>query len=80
MRDALVILAAAAGVGIIAWQLTRRPASSSASSSSSASWLAGSGSPDRSFVSLGHPADAYAGTWTAEGPLIPSRYDKQIWD
>lgn len=29
---------------------------------------------------LFHPADVYAGTWTANGPLIPSQYSKQIWD
>jgi hypothetical protein len=27
-----------------------------------------------------HPADSYAGTWTANGPLIPDAYTKQIWD
>lgn len=29
---------------------------------------------------LMHPADVFAGTWTSNGPLVPSAYDKQIWD
>jgi hypothetical protein len=36
--------------------------------------------PVTGYPTLMHPADAYAGTWTAEGPFVPSAYDKQIWD
>lgn len=69
MREADLSVLALGGM-VAWWILSRaRPA------------VAAAPSPLGTWASvLLHPADAYAGTWTAIGPLVPSSYDKQIWD
>lgn len=71
MKNSEMIALALAGVAL--WMMVApRKAASAAAPGGLGSGLV--------LPSIFHPADAYAGSWTANGPMVPSSYDKQIWD